>query len=270
VRTLSKSDFKVARTCDTKLYYKELNYPSTLDESELMELLADGGYMVEKLAKLLFPDGIALEYRGGSEEAARETARHLEAERVTLFEATLLSGSKLARADILVKRGDRFELIEVKAKSFDASADGAMRADGVGTLARTATGTIPSKWREYVEDVAFQVHVLSALFPQAEISPYLLLVDQAKTSTIEAIHQLFDLRRERDASGHDRVTVTFTDRDGALARIRAGDHFLTRVDVAEDVALVADFVAAEAERFAKTLTPELTRIAPPIGIECRK
>src|SRR5215472_6370100 len=95
MRTLSKSDFKVARTCDTKLYYKELGYPNARDESDLLQLLADGGYMVEKLAKLLFPDGIEMSYDGGSEAAARETMRQLERAEVTLFEATLLSGTLL-------------------------------------------------------------------------------------------------------------------------------------------------------------------------------
>jgi hypothetical protein len=44
---LSKSDFKIARTCATKLYYKKLGYPSTQDNDEYLKFLADGGYMVE-------------------------------------------------------------------------------------------------------------------------------------------------------------------------------------------------------------------------------
>jgi len=55
---LSKSDFKVARTCPTKLYYKKLKYPSLLDEDAYLAFLADGGFMVEKMAKLLYPEGI--------------------------------------------------------------------------------------------------------------------------------------------------------------------------------------------------------------------
>ena len=43
---LSKSDFKVARTCGTKLYYKKLRYPSKQDDDPYLEFLADGGYMV--------------------------------------------------------------------------------------------------------------------------------------------------------------------------------------------------------------------------------
>jgi hypothetical protein len=44
---LTKSDFKIARTCPTKLYYKKLRYPSLMDDNPYLEFLADGGYMVE-------------------------------------------------------------------------------------------------------------------------------------------------------------------------------------------------------------------------------
>ena len=74
-RTLSKSDFKTARQCGTKLYYKELGYPSTKDEDPYLKLLAAGGYMVETIAKLLYPDGRALSYDGGSEASAQLTRR---------------------------------------------------------------------------------------------------------------------------------------------------------------------------------------------------
>jgi hypothetical protein len=57
---LSKSDFIAARSCGSKLYYKKLRYPSFLDDDPYLEFLADGGYMVEKMAKLLFPDGKTL------------------------------------------------------------------------------------------------------------------------------------------------------------------------------------------------------------------
>ena len=47
---LSKSDFKVAQTCPTKLYYKKNKYPSQKDENEYLVLLADGGFMIGRLA----------------------------------------------------------------------------------------------------------------------------------------------------------------------------------------------------------------------------
>jgi hypothetical protein len=47
----SKSDFKVARTCGTKPYYRKLRYPSKIDDDSYLEFLADGDYIVETIAK---------------------------------------------------------------------------------------------------------------------------------------------------------------------------------------------------------------------------
>src|SRR5229473_1775132 len=85
---LSKSDFKVARTCATKLYYKKLGYPSIRDDDQYLQFLADGGYMIETIAKLCHPDGIEIGFDQGPEASAEETMRALQAHTVTLFEAT--------------------------------------------------------------------------------------------------------------------------------------------------------------------------------------
>ena len=54
-KILFKSDFKVARSCPSKLYYKKNGYPSANDGNKYMEYLAQGGYAVCKLATLHFP-----------------------------------------------------------------------------------------------------------------------------------------------------------------------------------------------------------------------
>ena len=41
---LSKSDFKVAQTCPTKLFYKKNGYPSANEENDYLMMLADGGF----------------------------------------------------------------------------------------------------------------------------------------------------------------------------------------------------------------------------------
>jgi hypothetical protein len=76
---LSKTDFKVARTCATKLYYRKLAHPSTRDNDEYLKFLADGGYMVEAIAKLCYPDGVEIGFDKGAEESAEETMRLLGA-----------------------------------------------------------------------------------------------------------------------------------------------------------------------------------------------
>src|ERR1051325_1043688 len=150
---LTKSDFKVAQTCPTKLYYKKLRYASLHDENPYLDFLADGGYMVEKMAKLLFPNGKELEDWEDSEQAFKETCHALETSEITLFEATVLHSTLLARIDILRREGDTLKLIEVKSSSIDSSEDGPNPFRG-------KKGGISSEWLPYLEDVTFQAIVL--------------------------------------------------------------------------------------------------------------
>ncbi|MEK9164752.1 MAG: hypothetical protein AAB342_05270 [Chloroflexota bacterium] len=182
---LSKSDFLLAQTCPTKLYYKKMGYPSVVDDDEYLQFLADGGYMIEKIAKLLHPDGVEIGFSHGAAAAAEQTLRALQADTVTLFEATLIYGNLLARMDILKKQGDAFDLIEVKAKLRDSTdAD-----DGF----RGKKGGIKAEWRPYLEDVTFQTIILKQLFPAARITPYLCLLDKSKSTTLDLIFDDFKL-----------------------------------------------------------------------------
>src|SRR5207245_10815787 len=153
-RTLSKSDFKAARSCQAKLYYRELSYPSTKDEDEYLAMLAEGGYMVETLARLHYPEGVALQYGDDPLAAAEKTRETLKQERVTVFEATLLAGRRLARADILQRQGNEFRLVEVKAKSFDSKENAARLANGEPNLFRGKRKpfAVTAEWRGYIED----------------------------------------------------------------------------------------------------------------------
>jgi hypothetical protein len=260
--TLSKSDFKLARSCVTKLYYKEQGYPQNSDDNPYLAMLAEGGYMVEQLAKEMFPEGIAVEYdRSDPEGSAARTAELLQRDEVTLFEATLLQDGKLARVDILRKSGNRFELIEVKSVSFDSEAT---RDYPAGPFrGKRAPHHIASKFQNYLEDVTFQVHVLQTLFPTAEIVPFLMLVDQAQRTTIEGLPAMF--RVERDQDGRDLV-VEFIGDGEAVRR----DNFLARVNVSEEVALLMDEVVAAADEFAALLPAAgPVRVQRPISWDCR-
>ena len=256
---LSKSDFKVARTCATKLYYKKLGYPSTRDDDEYLKFLADGGYMVEAIAKLLYPEGIEIGFEKGPEESAAETMRVLQThETVTLFEATLISGQKLARADVLRKQGNEFELIEVKAKLIDSSAK--------ANLFRGAKGKIIADWQPYLEDVAFQYSVLRQLFPIANIVPYLCVVDKAKTTTIDSIFSKFQLSEwNLSVSRFRRPNVTYT---GDTEELRHS-HFLSRINVASEVSDLLPEVESSSADFVASLQGGVTKIQVPLNIRCR-
>ena len=257
---LSKSDYKLARTCPTKLYYKKRGYPTPGDEDPYLALLADGGYMVEHIAKLLFPEGRTLGYDRGSEEAARVTREALAAKRVTLIEATLLAGRRLARVDILVKSGNTFDLIEVKAKSWSSE----KAAEG-NPFRSGKDGSIHEHWREYLEDVTYQVCVLEALHPGAKVRPWLMLPDTSRTTHIDLLHRLFSVQRVQRPGAHlDTVEVTFT---GDAARLRA-DHFLAKVDVGAEVDALRDEVREAAAEFEATLHPRLRRARTQLSSHC--
>lgn len=269
MRTLSKSDFKVARTCPAKLYYRELGYTSLKDDDPFLELLAEDGYVVEALAKLQFPDGIALEYGADPVADAARTMEYLKRPDVVLFEGTLLSGRRLARADIIVKRGGEINLIEVKATSFDSSKNAGLLAAGKPGLLRAQTGTkgVRAEWREYVEDVAYQYLLLERLVPGARITPFLYLVDMAATTLADGLSNAFRIvRRPSVGGGTDVLRVETV---GDVARLRA-ERLLTLVDVTDEVRLVRDDVEAAAALFESSYVPEIHRLPAPIGTHCGK
>ena len=59
-RYLTKSRFKLAVECPTKLFYsgKPTEYRDSMQENVFLAMLAEGGYQVGALAKLRYPDGI--------------------------------------------------------------------------------------------------------------------------------------------------------------------------------------------------------------------
>ena len=117
---LSKSDFKVAHSCGTKLWYKKKGYPTSNDQNEYMKMLADGGFMFGKLAMLLFPEGI--EVTGSMQEAIASTESLLANNtNIVLFEPAISFNNQLVRVDVLQKIGNEIKVIEVKSKSFDSN-----------------------------------------------------------------------------------------------------------------------------------------------------
>lgn len=118
-RYLTKSRFKLALDCPTKLYYtRKPEYENKSEADSFLEALAQGGFQVEELARMDYPEGIAIlgdDYNYSL--LAEKTRELLEQENVTIFEPAFLIDGLFIRVDILVKRGNNIKLIEVKAKS---------------------------------------------------------------------------------------------------------------------------------------------------------
>ena len=265
---LTKSDFKVAQTCAAKLYYRKLGYPTREDGDEYLAALADQGYLVEALARALYPDGRWVGYRDDVESAAWDTMAALAPDACTLFEATFISGSKLARADILIKRGRVLELIEIKSCGFDRARNDELLRAGQGNLfhAPRAADGLQAKWRPYLEDAAFQTAILQDVFPDLEVVPYLLMPDTSRPCPFDGLHHQFALRTAADRPGG--ADVPAAEYTGDRRELHRG-LFLARVDVSQEVARLLPTVRQRAEAYAADLMPALRRAAPALSVNCR-
>ena len=103
-----------------------------------------------------------------------------------IFEAAFRHEQLFIRTDILVKRGERVQLIEVKAKSFDPEDE---------YLLKGKKGALVSSWKPYLFDVAFQRHVIQQCHPQWKIQAYLMLADKSREAQVEGLNQLFRITR---------------------------------------------------------------------------
>ncbi len=203
-RYLTKSRFKLATECATKLFYtgKSEYANQNLDDSFLLAL-ADGGFQVGELAKCYFPGGHdikTLDY----EKALAETNKLLQQNKVTIYEAAIATERLFIRADILVKDGSRVSLYEVKAKSFDPKQEDPFTKKN---------GIIKANWRPYLYDVAFQKYVINQAFPQFEVAAHLMLADKSSTCPTDGLNQKFLLTKDDNARKSVSVSDNLIDAD---------------------------------------------------------
>ena len=221
-RYLTKSRFKLAVECPRKLYYtgKPDRYPDVMADDDFLAMLAEGGYQVGALAKLGYPDGIEI-HETDHAAATAMTQEYLTREHVVLFEPAICIAGFLIRIDILIKTGDRFELIEVKAKSYDS---------GNPDLYDTH-GNIRSAMLPYVQDVAFQTWVLQQVCPQARIKSFLMMPDKARVAPVAGVNQMFRIGSRNTITTHVPAGV-----DGKTL----AESLLAKVDVTNPVAAILD------------------------------
>ena len=186
-RYLTKSRFKLACECPTKLFYagKSSYYDASKDD-DFLAMLADGGYQVGALAKLRFLSGIEI-HGLEHQKALDDTSALLNAnDQVVLFEPAIRFGNCFIRIDVLVKDGQNFELIEVKAKSFNSA-----KSELVGKNGQPKSDMLP-----YVLDAAFQTWVLRSAIPGARLKTFLMMPDKSKVAEIDGINQMFKIDSE--------------------------------------------------------------------------
>jgi hypothetical protein len=187
-RYLTKSRFTLALECPTKLFYtgKPREYANRLADDEFMAALAEGGFQVGELAKLMHPGGIEV-IAAGNAEALAQTTELLKRDTVTLYEATIAHGPFLVRVDILNKVGTAVELIEVKAKSFSSKDPFAFKGK---------RGGWDGAMLPYLQDVAFQRFVLGLAHPEWQIQSFLMMADKDKVCSVTGLNQRFRIQRQ--------------------------------------------------------------------------
>ena len=231
-RTLSKSRFKSALECPTKLFYsgKKKEYANQMAENEFMMALAEGGFQVGELAKYHHPCCTKMGRCGHDieqheyHESLTETAKYIGNENVILYEPSVAFENYFIRIDVFVKNGNKVELIEVKAKSFDKEKGSFRNAKGKGDY-------IDRSWRPYLYDVAFQTWVTEQAFPHWNVEPYLMMADKTATASVDGLNQLFRVKKNEK----NRSAIEITEE---ITKTRLGESVLVKVPVREYVEMI--------------------------------
>ena len=198
-RCLTKSRFKLGSECPTKLFYtRKSEYADQKDSDSFLAALAEGGYQVGELAKQYFPsehDIKTLKY----EESLAQTNELMQRENVIIHEAAFRHENLFIRADMIVKKSNCIDLIEVKAKSCDPS-DLPFEKKRV-------------EWKPYLEDVAFQKYVMNRALPGYQISAYLMLADKTASCPTDGLNQKFVITEQEDGDKEVKVSGPITEED---------------------------------------------------------
>ena len=118
MKRLSKSRYQTGLQCPRALWLK--TYRSSLADpiTEVQQQVFDTGHAVGRLAHGLFPGGMEVtEDHTQSAAALESTRKAIEQGALVLYEPAFEFGGVFVRVDILVRRGDAWDLYEVKSST---------------------------------------------------------------------------------------------------------------------------------------------------------
>lgn len=259
---LSKSDFKLALDCKSKLYYKKKNYPNSLSENPYMQFLAEGGYMVGKLAQLLYPNGIEINTKRDHQAAIKQTEELIrDHENVTIFEAAIHSNNKLVRIDILEKIGNHFNIIEVKSASYNSLSNPEIKKKFDKKIYNAL----------FIHDVGYQYCVLEEKlkesFSSATITPFLLMPDQNKRTKLEGLNQYFSITKSNDDPASKFQSYDVIVDPSNLENILKED-ILTMHNVENEVLAEKEQIRLITDELISSLDNDLSKIKTEISTKC--
>jgi len=205
----------LALTCPTKLFYvNKPEYNNLQIEDAFLEALKDGGYQVGALAQAYIEGGVNLAGYD-NDEAYQKTQALLKEKNIIIYEALFRYKNMQVRCDILIKKGEHIEVIEVKSKSY-AEAEDSLFRDENGNIGefRNKKGTLIGKWTEHLLDIAFQSYVIEHAFSQySKITYSLMLVDKNKICPVNGLNQKFLLKKHAKNLQPQIITKPLTTED---------------------------------------------------------
>jgi hypothetical protein len=199
MKVLSKSKFKLGLECPNKLYYSgNPIYANSKIEDPFLLALANGGFQVEALARLHYPNGIMINTNHYEYEKAAQLTFDilLRNENVVIYEAAFLFENYFVRTDILVKEGKNIKIIEVKAKSFDSE----LANEFLGKK-----GGLTKGFKVHLFDLSFQKWVIMQSLNAFNFSfnCFLMMADKSKTASVNGLNQMFRLKK----NGNPRTDI---------------------------------------------------------------
>lgn len=232
MRVLTKSRFKEGLSCPNKLYYTKKNiYANQKNEDTFLEALAQGGFQVEELARLHYPNGELILDTKLYKKPLERTQHLLKNENQVIYEAAFLFENLFVRTDGVEKKGNHLRMIEVKSKSFDPSND---------FLFVGKKGGLVGGWKPYVFDLAFQTYVARKCYPNLRVTAHLMMADKSKRASIDGLNQLFKISKS--------TQNVDTLRTGIIKSVdtleECGDSVLGELDLTE---LIDKIIAGEYE-----------------------
>ena len=202
-RYLTKSRFKIALDCPTRLYYcnKAKEYADDALDDPFLAALAEGGFQVGELAKFLFCDdpiaeNITIEEKDYEKALAITNERLFAVDHLVIAEAAFRFENLFVRVDITTRKDKVINIYEVKAKSWkkDRSFWNGNK-DGVW---------LEKKYRPYLYDIAFQKYVVQKAYPDFQVKAHLIFADADTPANINGLNQLFRIDK---STGRKTINV---------------------------------------------------------------
>lgn len=261
-RYLTKSRFALALDCETKLFYtgKDNIYANQNIEDSFLESLAEGGFQVGELAKCYYPGGVQIDELDYA-TALNRTQELLLQDKVIIYEAAFLYHNFFVRTDILVKTGNKLQIIEVKAKSYRGN-------DPQNFMGKKG---INGAWLPYIYDVTFQKYVVTHAYPEMQVKASLMLADKDAKASVDGLNQHFFLAS--DTGGRKRIQIS-----GDVSPDALGAKILSQVpvdDIAEgiyDGTYTLDRQEGSFEKYIEYLADHYTndkKIFTKVGTKCK-